>query len=219
MMNIFRVCGDLSHLASFMVLLWKIHKSKSVAGISLKSQELYALVFCCRYIDLFWNFSSMYNWLLKVIFISCSISIVWLMRKGSPQAATYNPETDTFPYQYLVGPALVLGILVNQDHTSVFEIIWAASIYLESVAIMPQLFMLQKQGAVENLTSHYVFLLGSYRGLYLLNWIYRYFTEPMYHQYIVWLAGIVQTALYGDFFYHYYLSKKDGLHKPVKLPV
>jgi hypothetical protein len=33
-----------------------------VAGISLKTQFLYALVFICRYIDLFYNFSSMYNW-------------------------------------------------------------------------------------------------------------------------------------------------------------
>ena len=30
---------------------------------------------------------------------------------------------------------------------------------------------------MENLTSHYVFALGAYRGLYLLNWIYRYMTE------------------------------------------
>ena len=32
--------------------------------------------------------------------------------------------------------------------------VWAFSIYLEAVAILPQLFLLQKQGEVENLTSH-----------------------------------------------------------------
>lgn len=36
------------------------------AGISLKTQFLYALVFLCRYVDLFWNFASMYNWTMKV---------------------------------------------------------------------------------------------------------------------------------------------------------
>jgi len=55
---------------------------------------------------------------------------------------------------------------------------------------------------VENLTSHYVFALGSYRGFYLLNWIYRYCTEDDYQQRIVWLSGIVQTALYCDFFWY-----------------
>ena len=65
-MNLFRFLGDMSHILSFMILLHKIVKGKSAAGISLRTQELYAIVFCSRYIDLFWNFSSMYNWLLKV---------------------------------------------------------------------------------------------------------------------------------------------------------
>jgi ER lumen protein retaining receptor len=112
----------------------------------------------------------------------------------------------------------VAGLLINQDWTP-FEMIWAFSIYLEAVAILPQLFLLQKQGEVENLTSHYVAALGAYRGLYLMNWVYRYFTEDDYLQRIVWFAGTVQTGLYIDFFYHYYQSKRGGLSRPVKLPV
>ena len=53
------------------------------------------------------------------------------------------------------------------------EILWTFSIYLESVAILPQLFMVSKTGEAESITSHYLFALGSYRGLYILNWIYR----------------------------------------------
>ena len=45
-MNIFRFLGDLSHIVSFLVLLHKIIKGKSSAGISLRTQELYAGV-CC----------------------------------------------------------------------------------------------------------------------------------------------------------------------------
>ena len=41
-MNIFRFLGDLSHIVSFLVLLHKIIKGKSSAGISLRTQELYA---------------------------------------------------------------------------------------------------------------------------------------------------------------------------------
>ena len=153
-MNIFRFFGDMSHILSFIILLHKIVKGKSAAGISLRTQELYAIVFCSRYIDLFWNFSSMYNWFLKVIFIGC----------GGPKRATYDPEKDAFPVQYLLGPCALLGILINQDHYSPFEMVWAFSIYLEAVAILPQLFLLQKQGEVENLTSHYVAALGAYRS-------------------------------------------------------
>jgi ER lumen protein retaining receptor len=218
-MNIFRFLGDLSHIVSFLVLLHKIVKGKSSAGISLRTQELYAIVFCARYVDLFWNFSSMYNWVLKICFISASLAIVYFMRFGTPQKATYNADQDAFPIQYLIGPCALLGLIVNQDHYSAFEIVWAFSVYLEAVAILPQLFLLQKLGEVENLTSHYVFALGAYRGLYLLNWLYRFMTEEDYLQRIVWVAGIVQTGLYCDFFYHYYESKKGGMNKSVKLPV
>jgi len=218
-MNIFRFLGDMAHIVSFILLLHKIMKGKSAAGISLRTQELYAIVFCSRYVDLFWNFSSMYNWVLKVCFIGASVTIVYIIRFGAAQAATYEPDKDAFPIQYLIAPCAVAGLIMNQDHYSPFEIIWAFSVYLEAVAILPQLFLLQKQGEVENLTSHYVAALGAYRGLYLLNWLYRFFTEEDYVQRIVWFAGFVQTALYCDFFYHYYESKKGGMNKPVKLPV
>ncbi len=61
-MNFFRIAGDMCHLLSFVVMFWKLHSSKSVAGISLKTQELYVIVFVARYLDLFWNFLSIYNW-------------------------------------------------------------------------------------------------------------------------------------------------------------
>ncbi len=38
---------------------------------------------------------------------------------------------------------------------------------------------------------------SAYRGLYIINWVYRYFTEPHYRQWLVWISGVVQTALYA----------------------
>ena len=175
-------------------MFWKLHTSKSVAGISLKTQELYAIVFLARYLDLFWNFLSMYNVVMKIIFIISSCSIVYIIRFGVPHKDTYNSEDDAFPYLYLIVPAALLGVAINQDYSSPFEMCWAFSIYLEAVAILPQLFMLQKQGGSENLTSHYIFLLGMYRLFYLFNWVYRYATEENYMQPIVWVSGIVQTV-------------------------
>ena len=79
---------------------------------------------------------------------------------------------------------------------------WTFSIYLESVAILPQLFMISKTGEAESITSHYLFALGLYRGLYILNWVYRYYTEGFFDL-IAIVAGCVQTVLYCDFFYLY----------------
>ena len=66
----------------------------------------------------------------------------------------------------------VLALLFNYAY-SPFELIWAFSIWLESVAILPQLFMLQRTGEAEAITTHYLAALGLYRALYIPNWIYR----------------------------------------------
>ena len=82
------------------------------------------------------------------------------------------------------------------------QILWTFSIYLESVAILPQLFMVSKTGEAETITSHYLFALGVYRTLYLFNWIWRYHFEGFFDL-IAIVAGLVQTVLYCDFFYLY----------------
>ena len=91
----------------------------------------------------------------------------------------------------------------------IFQVLWTFSIYLESVAILPQLFMLNKTGEAETITSHYLFALGLYRALYLVNWIYRYYTEAFFDLIMV-VAGCVQTVLYCDFFYLYITKGKFG---------
>jgi len=212
-MNIFRLFGDLVHLLSFVALLVKIRATKNCAGISLKTQELFALVFVARYLDLFWNFNSLYLTVMKLIYIGSTFGIIYLIRYKFKHS--YDKEHDSFRVLFLIAPSAVLAVLINQEFT-VYEIVWTFSLYLEAVAILPQLFLLQRTGEVENLTSDYIFLLGSYRALYLINWIYRFFTEPGYSQWIVWLAGLIQTGLYFDFFYYYVISKYYG--KNLTLP-
>ena len=72
----------------------------------------------------------------------------------------------------------------------------------------------EHKGTVKNLTSHYMACLGTYRGLYIINWIYRYMTELHYHDPISWGAGLVQTVLYIDFFYYYVKARYLGTVMP-----
>jgi ER lumen protein retaining receptor len=192
-----------SHITQ--VLLLKINATKSCAGVSLKTQELYLLVFATRYLDLFYSFISLYNTCMKLIFVGSSGCIIWYMRKHRVVSQTYDLEQDTFRVVFLIAPCAFLALLINHEF-SVTEILWTFSIYLEAVAILPQLVLLQRTKNVDTLTGNYVFLLGGYRALYLLNWIYRFATEPGYRQWIVWVSGVVQTAVYCDFFYYYLKS-------------
>lgn len=72
-----------------------------------------------------------------------------------------------------MGPCVLLSLIFNYQFT-LAEILWSFSIFLESVAILPQLFMLQRTGEAETITTHYLAALGAYRALYIPNWIYRY---------------------------------------------
>lgn len=99
-----------------------------------------------------------------------------------------------------------------------WEILWTFSIYLESVAILPQLFMISKTGEAETITTHYLFFLGLYRLLYLANWIRRYQTENFYDQISV-VSGVVQTIFYCDFFYLYVTKVLKGKKLSLPMPV
>eukprot|EP00296_Roombia_truncata_P008488 JP446974.1.p2 GENE.JP446974.1~~JP446974.1.p2 ORF type:complete len:79 (+),score=24.99 JP446974.1:442-678(+) len=77
--------------------------------------------------------------------------------------------------------------------------------------------MLQRTGEADALNGFYIASLGGYRFFYLLNWAYRAMTESDYSDRIVWIAGLVQTGLYADFFYYYIKSVREGKAK-LKLP-
>ncbi|XP_033752860.1 ER lumen protein-retaining receptor 2 isoform X1 [Pecten maximus] len=206
-MNVFRLVGDMSHLLAILILLLKMWKTRSVAGISGKSQILFAMVFVTRYLDLFTSFISVYNTSMKLFFVVSSFLTVYLMYFKFK--ATYDSNHDTFRVLFLIAPVGGLAFLVNHEF-SPMEILWTFSIYLESVAILPQLFMVSKTGEAETITSHYLFALGSYRGLYLFNWLYRYYFDGFFDLIAV-VAGVVQTILYCDFFYLYITKGKGSL--------
>jgi ER lumen protein retaining receptor len=187
---------------------------QSCAGISFKSQALYLIVYITRYLDLFWTFTdSAYNTIFKLLFLASSGYTIYVMTtKFKP---THDPNLDTFRVQYLLAGALVLAIIYPYKYT-LAEILWAFSIWLESVAILPQLFMLQRTGEAETIDANYLFALGAYRALYIPNWLWRYFREGHWDGIAV-LAGLIQTLLYSDFFWIYYNKVLKG--KKFALPV
>lgn len=78
---------------------------------------------------------------MKLIFICSSACIIWYMRKHKVVSQTYDAEQDTFRVIFLIGPSMLLAIMINHEF-SVTEVLWTFSIYLEAVAILPQLVLL-----------------------------------------------------------------------------
>ena len=88
------------HLFSILILMVRLNITKNVKGISLKTQELFLLVFLTRYLDLFFgHFVSVYNTIMKITYIATSATIVYYIREVNPWQRTYREEVkheDTF---------------------------------------------------------------------------------------------------------------------------
>ena len=145
-----------------------------------------------------------------MIYIGSTTAIIYTIKFQEPIKSTYDKSQDAFlHWKFGAAPCGVLAFLTHLigsgiANFSVMELLWTFSIYLEAIAILPQLIVLQRYREVENLTGNYIFCMGAYRALYILNWIYRANTEPNYrHHWVVYICGVVQTLLYADFFYYY----------------
>ena len=148
---------------------------------------------------------------MKMIFILTTSFILVLIKHTEPYKTLYNYKQDSFPHwKFAAFPCLVLSFVIHLigghrfHYFSFMEWAWTFSIILESIAILPQLVVLRKYRLVENLTGKFMVFQGLYRFLYILNWIYRSHTERNYrHSYLVYACGVVQTAIYLDFYYQY----------------
>ena len=112
-MNVFRILGDVSHTASKCILIWAIHNNKSAEGVSLITQMLYIVVFLSRYLDIFWTPPQLYLWnfVLKIFYISSSIYIIILMTRV--YARTREREKGWRLGGYAAGGSLILGPIVT----------------------------------------------------------------------------------------------------------
>lgn len=114
MMNFFRLAGDLSHVLSIVVLLLRLRVTKNAIGISIKTQELYLVVFITRYLDLFTTYYSFYNTIMKILYISATAYIIYMVKGTEPFKTAYEKAHDSFlHWKFAVLPCVVLAIVTN----------------------------------------------------------------------------------------------------------
>lgn len=202
-MNIFQFCSNLSHLAAILILLNKITNSRSCAGLSGKSQLLYAIALTTRFLDIPSHFIPFFSTITFTNMFLLASSYYMVKLVYYKYKHKYNRIHDTFWIWYLlVLPAFILALFVNHAFTP-RQVLRAFSIYLEAVAIMPQLFMITKIGKWDTMTSEYFLGMGLYGAFNILGWLYRYLFENVVDL-IALAGGIVQTILLSEFFYIYW---------------
>ena len=78
------------HVMSIIVLLLRLHASRSASGISLRTHELFLVVFVTRYLDLFTTYYSLYNSCMKILYIGSTGYVVHMIRNKEPICGTYD---------------------------------------------------------------------------------------------------------------------------------
>lgn len=74
-------------------------------------------MFLTRYLDLFTDYVSLYNSVMKIVFIASSLAIVWCMRRHPLVRRSYDKDLDTFRHQYVVLACFVLALILNEKFT------------------------------------------------------------------------------------------------------
>ena len=220
-MNIFQFIADMLHLGSFLLIINQIRKTRSVQELSYRTQEIYFLVFLTRYMDLFLYYISAYNTIFKILFLSATASLIYLIKFKRPYCLGYDAKCDNFNHYLFIYPGvLLITVLFHVTSKTTyyhFEYFWSFSIWLEAFAIVPQLWILYRKREVEVITGSYMACLGCYKIFYVLSWIYQILNNKR----MVWIkfiAGIIQIGIYFDYLYYYFVSAKVNSGS-IKLPV
>ena len=229
MINIkfFRFLGDALALASRVAILKKITQTNSLSGLSLKSQVIYLIVYLFRYLDLIYSpftlFNKitlkmdlslfLYNTLFKIGYISFQCYLIGQFY--SKRKYTYSKKFDTFPVVIFLSISLVMALFLK-DSTEDFifnipsyvkELLYTASLILESLAILPQLVVSQDSGECEKLTAVSITCLGLYRLSYFIYFYLLKTYDSKRIDTLLIVSSLVQSILYMDFYRVYFKIK------------
>jgi ER lumen protein retaining receptor len=232
--------GAMARMFGFGILNLKTWKSNRVSGVSAKSLQLYLLVFFFRLTSIirhegYLPYDKSGDWLYHFIEgASLCFTAAALYACMGPFKSTYEADLDKFGELhvpkglgavYLAGPIIVVAIFIHPNLNADFfsDVAWTYAMYLESTALIPQLYMFQTQahGVVELLTAHFVAALGFGRLMEFLFWIYSYHelansSGSRLPGYLALFSQFVQLVLMIDFFWYYYKAVKSAT--PLVLP-
>lgn len=218
--------SSLVSMFSFLMVALKIESGRSVKGVSLKMMECYILIFFGRLCAIvpfegYLPFDKSGDWLYQLceaIGFSLACLIVYFCRKR--YAATHDPSADTLNHLFLAVPALAVALIFHPNLNNFLpsDISWAFALYLESVAVLCQLFMFVKEGQAQPHTSHFLAAQALSKLMSFIFWASSFSELSNPNHYIKSFVGnwvvamqLVQLLVMADFIYHYIRCIRKGI--------
>jgi len=204
--------GAIAQCLGFTLLTVHVHLRASVDGLSAKSMALFALFYCCRLMsttlrDGYIPLDRSGDFAMQTFEFTSLVCVCYILycihRK---YRHTYTDEYDTMELGPLVAPCVVLGVFVHGDFNNdeFFDAVWATSLNLETLTLVPQLYMLMKIGGkVDSATAHFVATLCMAVVCRFTFWWYAYSEQEYVAGLHILICHILQLVLCADFMFYY----------------
>lgn len=241
-MDVFSGLGYLSTIAEAFGLLMlrrKIQRQESVSGISGVTIKMYAIVYALRAFMTMPALSliALDDWAVKSLECAALVMVLDVLYSVCvTYRQSYEEEWDVLKLRYLVPGCLVLAVVLHPElrEGQFGNISWTATLYLDVLALMPQVVMMSRGGGrVEAPISHFVAATAVSRSVDLAFWYYAFDTvgpvhapsqQSHYVNYSGWLIvffHVVHLALVADFLYYYVRArcfKGVGFSEDMNIP-
>jgi hypothetical protein len=209
----------------FGILLRQVTKGKAVGDVSSKSLQLYAVAITARlYSTLQYNgylpLDRTGDWVYQLIeFLEVVIVVLTIVKVARYQCylGDANDTCQVWPMLLLCG-VMALTMHPGLNYNATADIAWTFGLYLESVAMVPQLFMLGRRGGeVESMQGHYIACVFMSRVLMMWFWLTCYEElQPRDSAFNLPGLGVMgmqllQVVLFADFMYLYGKSVRDNV--------
>lgn len=197
---LFFVSGYMIQLVASSVLLYQVTAKRTFYGLSQDMQILFFVACCCRcvwtidtrlvetvlaYMELIFSTAAAFGLVLysqKYKHTNLKHPPVWLQAPallgiGAAISVLFHPGTAWFSYQTLI----------------------AFTMYIEALALIPQLYLMRHMLEIEPLTSHYVGLLVVARIIRMVFWFEMYLLGENFVD--LFFSDLVHTILSADYLY------------------
>ena len=209
------VLGYIIQLIASAILFYRIQSVRSIYGLSVDTQICFLLSSLSR---LVWTVNTrIYEangafvtvaFLEMLLSVSAAVALVYNFVRlrhtttvSVPLLMSYKVLVPiSFAFAYLVNPAGWFNV------SSQFLV--AFNMYVEAVALIPQLWLIRKMEDVEALTSHYVGLLVIARGVRMVFWIVLFMEGDRFVS--LFLADVFHTVLSADYLYLWVRKLRHG---------
>jgi len=192
----------------------------SASGISARALALDAIGLCCRLSSTLWlngylPVDASGDYIFQGIDICSLCLLAWLLHEVLVvKRHTYQAEEDSLAITPVVVGALILAVLLhgNMNGRPIFDILWMAGLFVSTVAVLPQLWLITRTGGcVETLTSHHIAAMAVSRALSgVFMWHARndiscnpWITGLNHASWAILASHLLHMLLLGDFAYYY----------------